>query len=148
MAHNPKVVGSNPTPATKFTDSQGLVGRNQQALLLSGKDLGKKSVFPYRSQAIRFRKIPSWTRACRDIPQSDGRKTLCLSAATERSATRESDQLPPSALVVLQYPRSRSKLLLAAPCAKFILHVISRSIESPGKPTRPCIEGPWVLSTH
>ena len=57
-AHNPKVVGSNPTPATKFTDSQGLVGRNQQALLLSGKDLGKKSVFPYQSRAIRFRKSP------------------------------------------------------------------------------------------
>jgi hypothetical protein len=45
-AHNPEVVGSNPTPATKIIDSQGLVGCYQQALLAFGKDLGKKSAFP------------------------------------------------------------------------------------------------------
>ena len=56
-AHNPEVVGSNPTPATKIIDSQGLAEQLQQALPAFGKDLGKKSVFPYRSQAIRFRKI-------------------------------------------------------------------------------------------
>ena len=51
-------LGSNPTLATKFTDSQGLAGRNQQAILLFGKGLVNKSVFPCQSQAIRFRKIP------------------------------------------------------------------------------------------
>jgi hypothetical protein len=56
-AHNPKVVSSNLTPATNLTDSQGLVGCFQQALLLFGKDLGKKSVFLYQSQAIRSRTI-------------------------------------------------------------------------------------------
>jgi general secretion pathway protein G len=40
-AHNPKVVSSNLTPATILSDSQGLVGLHQHALLLFGKDLGK-----------------------------------------------------------------------------------------------------------
>jgi hypothetical protein len=43
-AHNPKVVSSNLTPATNFIDSRGLVGLHQQALLLFGKDFGKKSM--------------------------------------------------------------------------------------------------------
>jgi len=56
-AHNPKVVSSNLTPATILTDSQGLVGLHQQAPLLFGKDLGKKSLFPRQSQAIQCRKV-------------------------------------------------------------------------------------------
>src|SRR5882672_6357475 len=61
-------------PATNLTDLQGPVGCNQQALLLFGKDLGKKSLFPCQSQAIRLRKTPpafpqhrvrlSWKYAC------------------------------------------------------------------------------------
>src|SRR5436190_24292062 len=61
-AHNPKVVSSNLTPATNLSDSQGLVGCFQRALLLFGKDLGKKSVFPYQSQAIQSRTIRQVSR--------------------------------------------------------------------------------------
>jgi hypothetical protein len=41
-------------PATILTDSQRLLAAPVEALLLFGKDLGKKSLFPYQSQAIRF----------------------------------------------------------------------------------------------
>src|SRR5260370_34153233 len=61
-AHNPKVVSSNLTRATNLSDSQGLVGCFQRALLLFGKDLGKKSVFPYQSQAIQSRTIRQVSR--------------------------------------------------------------------------------------
>src|SRR6266404_1869172 len=56
-AHNPKVVSSNLTPATNSIDSQGLVGLHQQAPLLFGKDLGKKSLFPYQSPAIQCQRV-------------------------------------------------------------------------------------------
>jgi hypothetical protein len=62
QSHNPKVVSSNLTPATNLTDSQGLAECFQQALLLFGKDLGKKSVFLYQSQAIRSRTIHQVSR--------------------------------------------------------------------------------------
>ena len=40
-AHNPKVGGSNPPPATKTTESQWLADGRRQAILDFGKDLGK-----------------------------------------------------------------------------------------------------------
>src|SRR5947209_3023550 len=46
-AHNPKVGGSNPPPATNPNDSQRLAGSPRQALVASGKDLGKESAFPF-----------------------------------------------------------------------------------------------------
>ena len=61
-AHNPKVVSSNLTPATNLTDSQGLPNLQEEALLLFGKDLGKKSVFPFQSQAIHSRTIRQVSR--------------------------------------------------------------------------------------
>src|ERR1700688_966031 len=45
-AHNPKVGGSNPPPATNLTESQRLAGVPRQAVLAFGKDLGKKISFP------------------------------------------------------------------------------------------------------
>ncbi|HKH99116.1 MAG TPA: hypothetical protein VJ999_08410, partial [Candidatus Sulfotelmatobacter sp.] len=39
-AHNPKVGGSNPPPATNLNDSQRLAGSRRQARFVSGKEVG------------------------------------------------------------------------------------------------------------
>jgi hypothetical protein len=57
-AHNPEVVGSNPTPATNFIDSQGLGWVAPPSPFSFGKDLGKKSVFPHPVLASRSRTAP------------------------------------------------------------------------------------------
>ena len=51
-AHNPEVVGSNPTPATKLIDSQRLPGRCREAFRSSGKDSGKKPLPPRHSRGM------------------------------------------------------------------------------------------------
>jgi hypothetical protein len=49
--------GTLQAPATNFADSQGLLGFASRPFCLFGKDLVKKSVFPYQSRVIRSRKI-------------------------------------------------------------------------------------------
>jgi Stage II sporulation protein E (SpoIIE) len=56
-AHNPEVVGSNPTPATKLIHSQGLPGGPPEALLLFGKDLGKHFT-RYPAALVRLQLAP------------------------------------------------------------------------------------------
>jgi hypothetical protein len=63
-------------PATNPTDSQGLVWLHQQALLVFGKDLGKKSLFPYPFPASMRRIIPPIFRRCAFILHEVMRVTL------------------------------------------------------------------------
>jgi hypothetical protein len=50
--HKVSKFGTYRAPATKLIDSQGLADSLRQALVVSGKDLGKKSTFPFSLSAI------------------------------------------------------------------------------------------------